>query len=373
MPEEQLRSLSTTRQTTMLAAGSRTDNWSAAAVLLFSIALAFSPVLVANYLGLDDTTHITNNPGLQRLSGRGLMNFWMASYFSLYIPVTYSFWWLLAAFARLFGPLVQTAWLFHAANWVLHGVNAWLVFLIIRTLLLLRQEKPFPTFTEHVSSISLIAALFFGLHPVQVETVAWISECKGELSTALVLLGVWNYYNRPAKYLTCLAFVLAMLSKPAAIIAPGILFLFDRVLLRRSLKSSIVTPSLTLLLLLPFVAITKRLQPDIDFSPTFIQRGYIASDALVFYLSKLFAPVSLALDYGRSPESVLLTISGLRLVIGIAVLLGTLAIATYAIWSNRPRSVWLSFVVCGWSVFALSLVLPGELIAEEGGRCEAAS
>jgi hypothetical protein len=333
------------------------DAWALVAVVSLT-ALALSPVLVADYIGLDDIEHIINNPGLQRPSGSGLLGFWTKSYFSLYIPITYSLWWLFASIAHLWGTLRQTAWLFHAANLFLHLANTCLVFLTIRTLLQACLRKQSSLNATRLSSISMLSALFFALHPVQVETVAWISECKGALSLLFVLLGIRNYYSRHKKYVTVIFFVLAMLSKPAAIVAPGILLLIDRILLGRNLKESAMIPLATCLLLLPVVAMTKHLQPDlnIDFVPTYSQRIYIAMDALGFYVSKILVPVSLALDYGRSPQYVLAHVYGWRLGLSILVLLGALAIPTEAVFRLRQRSVWYSFVACGWSVFVLALL-----------------
>ena len=335
----------------------------ALALIVFAITLAFSPVLVADYIRLDDGTHVVENPGLQGSSGRGLLAFWTEPYFSLYVPVTYSVWWLVAAVAQLFGPLRQTAWLFHATNLLLHLANTCLVFLTIRTLLLLHPGNPPVPSPRRAASISLLAALLFGLHPVQVETVAWISEGKGALSMSLVLLGIWSYYNRPKK-LVIVWFGLAMLAKPTAIVAPGILLLIDRVLLGRSLRASALLPAVMWLLLLPLVVLTKHLQPDgeIDFVPTLFQRGYVAMDALGFYGSTLFAPVALALDYGRSPEYVLAHVRGWRLALSILVLLAALAIPSEALVRPRPGRRWYSFVACGWSVFVLSLLPVAGLI-----------
>jgi tetratricopeptide (TPR) repeat protein len=356
MKERHLKALRTNQEKATSVAKRPFQNAWLFAILVSLTALAFSPVLAAGYIGLDDPTHILENPGLRKLSGGGLLGFWTAPYFSLYIPVTYSLWWLAALVAHLFGTLSQTAWLFHALNLSLHLANSCLVFLLLRMLLLLRTQGS-ALRGARASCVAMLAALFFALHPVQVETVAWISECKGALSMSFELLGIWSYYRRSPKYMTVVCFVLAMLSKPTVIVAPGILLLVDRILLGRPLKESALVPLLLWLLLLPLVLITKHLQPDLDmdFVPVFSQRLYVAMDALGFYASTLVAPVALALDYGRSPEYVLAHVGGWRLALSLLVLLAAFAIPGEAIVRARPRSVWYSFVACGWSVFVLSL------------------
>ncbi len=329
----------------------------ALAILIPLTALAFSPVLFADYIRLDDYRHILENPSLRKVSLSGLLGFWSKPYFGLYIPITYSMWWLLAGIAQLFATLKQSAWLFHALNLVLHVANASLVFFVVQTLLR-RCEETRPAKSDARGwTIPLISALFFAVHPVQVETVAWISECKGELSAMAGLLGVWSYYRSHPKYLTAIFFAAAMLAKPAAIVFPGILFLVNRILLGQSLKASAARPSLLGLLLLPLAFITKHLQPDLnmEFVPDLSQRFTVAMDALVFYVSKLLVPFSLALDYGRSPHYVLGHIAGWQIAVSLLASLAGLAVTAEALFRAHPRSLWYALVACGWSVFALSL------------------
>jgi tetratricopeptide (TPR) repeat protein len=326
--------------------------------LVLLTALALAPVLVADYIRLDDFQHVVENPGLQGMSGPALFEFWARPYFGLYIPVTYSIWWLASGVAHLFGTLRQTAWLFHALNLGLHLANTCLVFLTTRTLLHQCREKHPSLNAASIPSMAFLAAWLFALHPVQVETVAWVSECKGGLSLLFGLLGIWSYGRRAGKHVTAILLVAAVLSKPVAIVIPGILLLFDRILLGRDLKKSIEMPSVLWLLFLPVVVITKHLQPnlDIDFVPTILHRIYVAGDALSFYLSKLFLPSSLALDYGRSPQYVLAHVRGWQVAVSSVVLLAAVAIPAEVLLRSRPRSLWYAFLACGWSVFVLALL-----------------
>lgn len=328
-------------------------------ILVAFAAFAFSPVLAAAYLRLDDYRHILENPDLQSTSLSSLARFWTNPYFGLYIPVTYSMWWLLAAIAHTLGLLLkQSAWLFHALNLVLHLANSGLVFLVVQKLL--RRCRPDGAELDERSmvTVSLIAGLFFALHPVQVETVAWISECKGELSLLLGLLGIWSYYRPTKRYVTAILLVAAMLAKPSSIVFPGILLLTNRILLGQSLKASAAMPALLWTLLLPLAIVTKHLQPDsnMDFVPGFAQRLFVAFDALGFYAAKLIVPFPLALDYGRSPTYVLAHVEAWRIILSTVVVLWLLGPAVYAMVRRQPGHGWFSFVACGSSVFALALV-----------------
>jgi hypothetical protein len=327
------------------------------AILVVLTALALSPVLFAGFIRLDDYRHILENSQLQKAVPANLAAFWTKPYFGLYIPITYSLWWVVSWIGRAFGTLQQTAWLFHALNLACHLVNATLVFFVVHTLLDRDRQKQ----SGRSRMIALLSALFFALHPVQVETVAWISEFKGELSTTFGLLGIWHHYRRSKRTLTAALFVAAMLAKPSAIVFPGILLLTDRILLGRSLKQSAAMPALLGLLLLPLVVVTKYLQPDInlDFLPTVPQRLLVATDALAFYVCKLMAPFPLALDYGRSPHYVLSHVHGWQMVLSALLLLFGVGVVVHALARPRPSAQeagWYSLLSCGWSIFALSVV-----------------
>ena len=200
------------------------------------------------------------------------------------------------------GPLKQSAWLFHALNLGVHLANAALVFLLVRRLLYLRRSLGAPAGAVPAEAagppIALLAALCFALHPVQVETVAWVSELKGGLSAMLGLLGLGWHYRSRRRLLVAACFVAAMLAKPTAIVFPGVALLVDRILLGAKIRKSVVTAALYSLPMLPLVLLTKHLQPDtdLDFIPTLPQRLVVATDALAFYVAKVLAPFSLAVD-----------------------------------------------------------------------------
>jgi Flp pilus assembly protein TadD len=323
--------------------------------------LALAPVLSADFIRLDDHGHLFENPELRQMSVSGLAALWTKSYFNLYIPVTYSVWWALAMVGRLFGELSGNAWLFHAFNLAVHLGNVTLVFFVVRRLIPAGTRNTPPDGDALDSSIALISALFFALHPAQIESVAWVSELKGELAAMFGLLGLWWHYRSRQRLLVAGLFVAAMLSKPSAIVFPGVVFLIDRIVLRKRLGESALTPALYGVPLLILAAVTKHLQPDSDqdFIPTAAQRLLVAADAIAFYLCKVLVPFPLAVDYGRTPQVVLgqasrwwLVSSALLSVAGIAVVVKALV---------RPPSPgrgqqWQSLVYCGWAIFIVSIV-----------------
>ena len=330
------------------------------ALLLSVTALALSPVLLANFIALDDYSHLVDNPNFHRPPAAALAAFWSKSYFSLYIPVTYSVWWALTLLGNLIGGLQHNAWLLHAFNLAVHLANVTLVFLLVRTLLRLGRHATLGDDTARDDTVALIATFFFAIHPVQIESVAWISELKGELAAMFGLLGLSWYYRSAKRLPTAVFFVAAMLSKPSAIVFPVILVIIDRIILGRSVRKSVAMPALYSVPLLILVLVTKHLQPDseLDFIPTAAQRFVVAADAFAFYVCQLLVPNSLAVDYGHSPRFVLEHTSGWwQLLSGLLLAAGTAAVVKALV---RPKlcsrdGYGPSLIYCGGSVFLLSI------------------
>ena len=113
------------------------------------------------------------------------------------------------------------AWSYHLFNLLLHVGNVFLVFVVSKKL-----------FGNNILPAGLVA-LLFGIHPMHVESVAWISERKDVLYVLFFLLALLQYLKYiekdKSKYLvyTALFFLLSLFSKPAAITLAPILLLLD--------------------------------------------------------------------------------------------------------------------------------------------------
>lgn len=107
----------------------------------------------------------------------------------------------------------------HTTNVLLHGINAFLLFLLLRSL-----------FTKAATWLLVAGSALFLVHPVQVESVAWISERKNLLFAGFTLLTCWAYVNHLCSVgrlhytLVLLASLAAMLSKVQAVSLPVVLF-----------------------------------------------------------------------------------------------------------------------------------------------------
>ena len=293
--------------------------------IVMAVLVAFGRAAAADFVLWDDPISLYQNPQLNPPTWAGAAHYWLHSAHGLYIPLTYTVWALLAALTN--GPadaheIAMNPWVFHGFNVLLHVASALVAWAILG---------------RFVSRAAAgVGAMFFALHPVQVEAVAWAAGMKDVLSGLLVLLALWQYveyvrarqrkalseespntdrslnvhaesaYAAGAHYGLALgAFILAMLAKPSAMVAPALVFVIDWWLLGRSPKK-VLGALATWFALSLACAVSARLAQVTDLQPAPLwARPLIAGDALAFYLSKLIWPCSLGIDYGRRPDVVM--------------------------------------------------------------------
>ena len=285
------------------------------ATLMATIVAVFGQVVTFDFCSWDDNLHVYENPMLQSVSGKHLAEIWKAPYRGLYIPVSYSFFtaetWLSQSLEgtdeRSFNPAV-----FHSGSLLLHLASVLLVFELLQHL------------TANVPA-ALAGALLFGLHPLQVESVAWVSETRGLLSAALSLVAILQYLKfsgwqadrspfsatdahrwRPYALAT-VAFVAAILAKPSAVTVPLMLLIIEVAILRQPWRAAAVALAPWAGIAMVFSVITKwqQTQQDMPFLTPSWTRPLVAGDALAFYLAKLVAPINLAVPYHRAPKVVM--------------------------------------------------------------------
>jgi Flp pilus assembly protein TadD len=280
-------------------AGQSAQRWGVLALLALMLA-TFWPVLGHEFLRWDDRRNFANSD-FNSPSWQTLGRYWAHPAGDLYIPVTYTFWTALAVAGHLDTPddsgVRVNPYVFHAGNLALHMVSAVLVLLILRRLF----EKEW---------VALAGALVFALHPVQVETVAWASGSKDLLCGLFCLLGIYLYgrYRQggdirrlPGVY-GCL--VLALLSKPAAVVLPIVLLMLDWLVYRTPWRSAVKVAAMGLILAVPFAVIAKVAQPAsrLGYEIPLSWRPVIVADSLAFDAAKIVMPLKLCADYGRSPQ-----------------------------------------------------------------------
>jgi tetratricopeptide (TPR) repeat protein len=182
----------------------KTYGWGGALIVLLTV-VAYLPAMKDGFV-FDDLTLIRTNHLVKATDG--LRRFWFTTEAADYYPLTWSLWWLEW---RLWGDNPMG---YHVVNILLHEVDAILVWLILRQLKI---------------PGACMAALVFAVHPVNVATVAWVSEQKNTLSmffyaVAILLYlrfdeeGTWHWLG-----FSLAAFLLALFSKSAVVMLPVVL------------------------------------------------------------------------------------------------------------------------------------------------------
>lgn len=270
-----------------------------ALLLLVLVCAAYFRVYDAGFVW-DDDAHVTENINLR--SVQGLRAIWLSpASGNQYVPIQYY-------------PMVHTTfWIehqlwnnnprgYHIVNVLFHAANAILLWFLLRRL--------------GVRG-AYLAALIFALHPVHVESVAWISERKNVLSAFFYLLSALAFLrfdqseaegeNRPwGTYLvSLLLFVAALLSRTVTASLPAALLLVAWWRKGAISKKDVLSVIPMILVALPLALITARLEQlhvgarGTYWSLSFLQRMLVAGRALWFYTDKLIWPTHLSFIYPR--------------------------------------------------------------------------
>ncbi|CAN5529760.1 hypothetical protein BH10PLA1_BH10PLA1_04570 [soil metagenome] len=255
------------------------------------------------------------------------MSYWQHGFYSIYIPLTATVWIALAAIGRNGVPDANGTYLnpfvFHAANVLVHVVSALMAFEVIR-----RFVKPIWP--------ALVGALVVAIHPVQVESVGWVSGTKDLLAGCFTFAAIAAYFAAATRttervdshrngrrgssdeaggsrrgvvrwyMVATLLFVLAMLAKPSAMLTGAIIFVIDVALQRRPLKTVLLWTLPWLVLGGIIAVVARQMQPvdEIGNTMPLWTRPFTVAHSLMFYLGKIAWPASLTVDYGQNPLAV---------------------------------------------------------------------
>jgi tetratricopeptide (TPR) repeat protein len=301
-------------RTTIVQLSSRRLAWLLSLLLVVVIVAVYWPVLGHDFVAWDDDLHITANPRFQPVTWTQVLTFWQAPYEHLYIPLTYTVWAVMVWLTQMLWPgPVTTATLFHLFNLLCHLGNTLVVYRL--GLLILGHSSGAPEGRQALAAAA--GACLFGVHPLQVEAVAWVSGLKDLLCGCWALIAVWQYITyiqRPAGcgrvmtyWVATTAFLLALLAKPAAVIVPLLAGCVAMLGCQQTWRGTWRTLGVWLGLAVLWGIGTKGQQLDaqLTFVPPVWSRPVIMVDTLFFYLGKLVWPFHLGPDYGRTPQLVL--------------------------------------------------------------------
>ena len=207
----------------------------------------------------------------------------------------------------------------HATNILGHTLN---VFLVYRLTLLLFSNFRY----------AILVALIFAIHPMQVETIAWVSAKNNIIYTTFYVLAAIAYirYSGEGKLkfavISFVLFVVACLSKPSAIAFPVCLFAIDYLLQIPVSKKSILqkVPFFAVALLMGFITLYTRTEDkfitsDIDI-PIYERIGY-AGYCMAFYIVKFLFPINLSLVYPYPDNKIIWIVLGYLVWVLLAILI----------------------------------------------------
>jgi Tfp pilus assembly protein PilF len=324
--------------------------------------LVYLSSLQNEFVNWDDHVYVFENPNIRLLN----LNFFKWAFLDFHNGNWHPLTWISHALDyALWGlnPLGH-----HLTNNVLHAANTFLVVLLVVRLLASWQADKLTSPPD--AYFALIAAattgLLFGLHPLHVESVAWVSERKDLLCAMFFLLSIMMYAEhvsgtKPVSrflnrhYLFALVFfMLALLSKPMAITLPAVLLILDwfpfkRIQSLKSFQSAIIekVPFIALSLfssILTFLA--QRAEGAMGtIPPPLSARVLVTAESLIAYLYKMAVPLNLVPFYPYPTD-----ISFLSVKYGLPVVL-VIGISVMCITIVKKERLWLA----AWCYYVITL------------------
>lgn len=308
-------------------------------ILLFALTtFAFAPWRSAEFSLWDDNVQVYENPHFLPVTWSSIAGIWKSPYESLYIPVTYSMWGLVAFLLQTFWgsnwPSDHVTAPFLAMNFFFHLLNGYLLFKALR-------------FIDKNGFWSWIAVGLFLVHPMQVEAVATVSGFKELIWVSFGLAAILAQIHGRTS-LVFLFSAIAMLSKPTAAVLPLVLMAveFAKEDQRKLPAARLFILFLPLFLLSAVVlGISKWQQSDNFIAEVhpLLSRIPVVLDTYGFYLRKIFWPMPLTFDYGRKPSLVLSQIPTLELILSLMAL-SLIGVLLWK-WKKHQKNILLALAV----------------------------
>lgn len=262
------------------------QNRSLLIIILVATFLCYLPTFQNDFVNWDDPDYVLENPLVFQINGETLKGIFTEIVSYNYHPLT------VLSLAIDYSIDGANAKVFHTTNLIFHLLNCVLVFLFIFRL------------TKGKSMVAFISALLFAIHPMHVESVAWVTERKDLLYTFFFLLALLQYLkyirsNQKKSYWLAFAWALcSFLSKPAAMTLPLVLPLLDYFEGRKFNMKVWLEKVPFLLLAIGFGVLTYLIQNEsavrsFEEIPLF-KRFFFAGYAFNVYLFKFFLPLKLS-------------------------------------------------------------------------------
>jgi protein O-mannosyl-transferase len=313
--------------------------------------LAFAPTLHNQFVDWDDVDNFTSNPSYRGLGWSQLRWMWTSALLGHYVPVT----WMSLGMDYLVWGMSPAG--YHLTSLLLHCAGAGVFALVARRLLSAAGAVADgePALARPLAAA--FAALLFAVHPLRVESVAWVTERRDVLSGLFFLLAIWAYLRdadvapaavsrwRTWYWVSLGCFVLALFAKAITVTLPLVLVVLDVYPLRRRRWAEKV----------PFVlasaivaGITFRVAPSLIGMARIgiVERLAISAYGLVFHLWKTILPLGLAPFYALKTPVMPLS----RPYLVCALVIGTITVLA-VLWRRRWPAL-----AAGWVVYVVTLL-----------------
>ncbi len=313
--------------------------------------LSIYPSFENGWVNWDDPFYVTQNSIIRDISWSGISNMFDPAnkVLDTYTPLT------LVSFAIDYAFYQDDAGGFHATNIFLHLINVLLVFLLVFKL-------------TKQNSIAFFVAVFFGIHPMHIESIVWISERKDLLFSFFFLASCITYisylrYSGVQKQLkftfygiSALFAIMALLAKPQAISLPLVLLLIDY-WEKSSFKKVSIVPIIPFFIFSFLVGLMALyFMDDNTFGYSIFEQIILSGHACSIYLVKAILPFGLNHNPGMPLAGEIPWFYSLTTIFSVLFLL-------LAAWFGRKNRM----VIFGIGFFCVTLIFSLHLLKINSG------
>lgn len=335
--------------------------WSTAFIIAILTFIVYLPALSNGFVNWDDDIYVYANGYIRNID----LNFFKWAFTSVvqssWHPLT------LLSYALDFSVWQLNPKGYHLTNNLLHSLNTFLIFILALVLILQWGKKEKEVLPLKALVAAGTTAILFGIHPLHVESVVWISERKDVLSAFFFLLTLLAYLKYVSSekskgtffyVISLLFFSLSLMSKAMAVTLPFVLLILDYFPLKRlmaegntmNLKGIIIEKIPFLILTVLTCVVTLWAQglggaiKNVESFPVVI-RVFVACKAYFFYIAKMILPVNLSPFYphpAMSKSSVFAVEYWIAIVLFVVFTLGSI------LWFKKRQlfsAVWFYYVI----------------------------
>ena len=314
--------------------------------------ISFFPILNNGFINFDDPQYLTENPVVQNLNTENFKRFFTQPFVGNYQPIVMLCYSIQFKFAGL------SAGGYHFFSLLMHLLNTMLVFFLAKRLL------------KNLIAAA-VTALLFGIHPLHVESVAWLASQKDVIYTFFFLSSAIYYLkyvqedqNRKYFIFSMLLFILSLLSKAQSVVLPAVFLLFDHLMQRKITMKVILEkiPHLALSIIFGALAVHYQkmagaFQDFSYFKPH--ERVLFASYGFMEYLIQTVIPAKLAIFYPYPETDGKINTNMVYVGLGLVVVLAAII---FYFRKRSPVLVFGSLFFCVTIALVIQLIPVGDAI-----------